>query len=89
MKKFRTRYDDRIEEVEVIKETAKFVVLEPNSYNSPRRDAKRSDNGMNYFDSWQEAKDFLIDREKTAMVKALREMQAHQETLAKIEAMHQ
>lgn len=82
MKKFRT-WHDQIEEIEVIRETEKFVVV-PSGLKGERRDAKRSEY-TNYFDTWQEAKDFLIDREKTAIIKLVDEVKRHQETLQKIE----
>jgi hypothetical protein len=81
MKKFRTWYDTRIEEVEVIRETAKFVIIkEKNMYNEDtfeRRDTKRTDIGYNYFDAWQEARQFLIDREEIAIIKLLNEVKQH------------
>lgn len=84
MKKFRTWYD-QIEEVEVIRETAKYVILPPYEF----RDAKRSDIGYNYFDSWQDAREFLIDREKTTIVDLLAKVKQHQETLNKLQEMSQ
>jgi len=57
MIKYRTWYDTRIEEVEVIRETAKFV-----TESDGQRWAKRNDDFRNYFDTYQQAKDFLIDR---------------------------
>jgi hypothetical protein len=84
MKKFRT-WHDQIEEVEINRETAKYVILPPYE----RRDAKRSDIGYNYFDSWQEARQFLIDREKTAIVDLLAKVKQHQETLDKLQEMSQ
>jgi hypothetical protein len=83
MKKFRTWYD-RIEDVEVIHETAKFV-----TEADGQRWAKRNDDFRNYFDTWQEAKDFLIDREKDAIIKLTTEIKQRQETLQKIEEMQQ
>lgn len=90
MKKFRTWHDTRIDEIEVVRETAKYVVLAADTRFCPggeRRDAKRSDIGYNYFDTWQEARQFLIDREEIAIIKLLAEVKQHQETLEKIEAM--
>ena len=83
MKKFRTWYD-QIEEIEVIRETTKYVMLPPYGH----RDAKRSDN-RNYFDTWEEARQFLIDREKTAIVDLLAKVKRHQETLSKLQEMSQ
>jgi len=88
MKKFRNRYDHEIEEIEVISETEKYVTLEAVAFDGKhRREMKRS-NYMNYFDTWQEAKDFLVDREKEAIGKLERQIAQHVATLAKIEEMH-
>ena len=55
MKKFRCfSAGSKIEEIEILGQTDFFVKL-PNG----RKDAKRS-SGFNYFDTFQEAKDFLI-----------------------------
>lgn len=81
MKKFRTWHDTKIEEVEVIRETASYVTLADSN-----RWKKRTDDSWNFFDTHQEARQFLIDREKTAIIKLLAEVKQHQETLQKIEA---
>lgn len=90
MKKFRTWYDTKIEEVEAIRETAKFVTIQEGTW-SPRKSLKHPDQAddMHYHDSWQEAKDFLIDRKKTAICKLRGEIKTHQVTLQKIEEMTQ
>ena len=82
MKKFRTWYDTRIEEVEVIRETAKFV-----TEADGQRWMKRTDDFRNYFNTWQEAKDFLIDREQAAIARAQSEVWMHQKRLDGIEEM--
>jgi hypothetical protein len=79
MIKFRTWYDTRIEEIEVVRETAKFV-----TEVDGQRWTKRSDS-RNYFDTGQEAKDFLIDREKEAIGNLERQIAQHVANLAKIE----
>jgi len=58
MKKFRTWYNSEIDEVEVIRETAKYVILASDG----RRWAKRTEDYYNFFDTWQEAKTFLIEQ---------------------------
>lgn len=85
MKKYRTWYDDRIEAVEAVKETANYVTIRETWMGraSDSRCAKRSDS-MNYFDSWAEARDFLVDREKAEIDRARNEMDMHTERLAKI-----
>ncbi len=91
MKKFRTWYDTGIEEVKVTKETAHYVtVVEPWMGKSHvRRDAKRSEHGYNYFDAWQAAKDFLIDRENNEIATLMRQVEQHQATRNKIQEMKQ
>ena len=93
MIKFRTWYDARIDEVEVLRETAKYVIIqEKRTYSEDtfeRRDAKRSENGMCYHDTWTAAKNFLIDREKTAIICLLAKVKEHEETLRKIKEMSQ
>ena len=86
MIKYRTWYDTRIEEIEVVHETTCFVTVEETPQWT-RRDAKRSDNGYNYFDTWAEARQFLIDREKDAIKGHQNDITRHQEALQKIEAM--
>jgi len=54
MIKYRVRFN-RIERVNVERETEKFVVL-PDG----KREAKRTDRS-NWFDSWEEAKWFLVN----------------------------
>ena len=63
MKKFRTCRDAWIEEVEILRETAQSVYFASDwvCYYNGRPEAKRSDHGYNYFDTWREAKAFLID----------------------------
>jgi vacuolar-type H+-ATPase catalytic subunit A/Vma1 len=88
MKKFRTWYNDKIEEIEVIRETERFVVVHA-GLSRERREARSSDNGSNYFDTYQEAKEFLIDREKDAIQGHQNDIKRHQETLQKIKDMKQ
>jgi len=61
--KYRTRWDE-IEAVEVLRETDKMVFLPGRGRSKEEREAKRSDY-QNWFDSWDEAKAFLVaDAEK-------------------------
>lgn len=82
MKKFRTWYDARIEEVEIIRESAKFV-----TESDGQRWAKRNPDFRNYFDTWAEAKAFLIDREQSNIRGLKQQLAIHEETLKKIEGM--
>lgn len=87
MIKFRTRYDARIEEIEVIRETAQSVYFASDwaCYSNGRREAKRTANGYNYFDTWAEAKAFLVYREQSAIRNLKQQIADHEETLRKIE----
>lgn len=91
MKKFRTWYD-QIEEVEVIRETARQVVLPADAEYYPNgecHDAKRSENGYNYFDTWQEAKSFLVDRTRFEIFDLATEIGKRQLVLQKLQEMSQ
>lgn len=81
MKKFRT-WDTEIEEIEVKKETHQYV-----TEADGQRWLKRNDNFRSYFDTFQDAKAFLIDREKSAIVDLLRQIAKHEEMLREIEEM--
>jgi len=86
MKKYRTwNRLGEIEEIEIIRETEKSVVISAGPYGE-RREMKQSDH-MRYFDSWQEAQAFLIDREKDAIAKAKADMERHVAELEKIREM--
>lgn len=82
--KFRTWYDTSIEEVEVIRETEKFV-----TEADGQRWAKRNADFRNYFDSWEEAHKFLIDREMAAIKNLTNQIDRHQATLQKLQEMSQ
>ena len=70
MKKYNTGgYDTLIKEVEVISETKCFVRVQ--CVGSVCRESKRSDY-TNYFDTWEEAKQFLLENAQ-ARVDALEE----------------
>jgi hypothetical protein len=88
MKKFRTWYDDRIEEVEAVSETAKMVTIQETP-TWERRTLKHPDGAgyAHYHTTWQEAKDFLINREKTAISNLAREIKTRSDALKKIEEM--
>lgn len=58
MIKYRTRWDN-IEAVEVLRETDKMVFVHGRGGRKEEREAKRSDY-QNWFDSWGEAKAFLV-----------------------------
>lgn len=92
MKKYRTSYGE-IEEIDVLRETEKCVIIQTGDgifyKNGERRDMKRTEHSYNYFDTWQEARQFLIDRENTVIADLEKQIAAHRATLQKIEAMKQ
>lgn len=60
MIKYRTNYSkDKIEKVEIVRETPKMVVV-VSHVGGERREAKQSDWAC-YFDTWAEARDYLLD----------------------------
>lgn len=73
MKKYKTtgNWSATIEVVECEKETAASVWVKWNPTSIARRNNKRS-SYENYFDSFQEAKDFLIKQGKTKVESARR-----------------
>ena len=78
MKKFRTWHDDRIDAVEVIHETAKFVM---------ELDGRRCEDSRNYFNTWEDAHEFLLGREKAAIYDLEQQIAKHAKMLRKIEEM--
>ena len=82
MKKFRTWHDARIDAVEVIHETAKFVME-----LDGRRWAKRNKDSRNYFNTWEDAHEFLLGREKAAIYDLEQQIAKHAKMLRKIEEM--
>lgn len=60
MIKYRTGWNTEIERVEVEKETAAFVFIKRGG-GKLRREAKRSE-WTSYFDSFEEARSYLIER---------------------------
>ena len=89
MKKYRTWYDTRIEEVDVVSETAKFVIIEDRNWSHRSLKHPERNDDTHYHDTWQEAKDFLIDREQDAIVGHRNDIERHQKTLEKIMEMTQ
>ena len=79
---------DVIREVEVLRETPKFVVLEYDAWGK-KKESRYAKRGRydNFFDTWEEAHQFLLDR-ATIKVEAFRlKLLRAQENLKRIEAM--
>lgn len=81
MKKYRT-WHDRIEEIEIIKETAQYV-----TEADGQRWAKRNQDFRNYFDTWKEAKDFLRKKKSDELKELYERADRLEDVLQKIEAM--
>lgn len=65
MKMYRTWYNDLIETVEVVRVTENSVYLPADSRfykNGERRQQRHNSNHESFFDTWNEAHDFLVAR---------------------------
>jgi hypothetical protein len=71
-------YGNEIQKIEVIKETDKTVTL-PNG----SRDYK-STSWKNYFDTFADAFEYLVDRENKAIRRYERQIEVHRENLKEI-----
>lgn len=87
MKKFRVSKNcygsNPIQEIEIQKETEKMVVL-----MNGRRELKESSYEQ-YFDSWDEAKQYLIRRAETRLTAARSNLQSAQDELGNIKGLKQ
>lgn len=82
MKKYRTFYNEEIEEIEISKETEKSVY-----YMNGERHPTMSAGYYAHFATWEEARAFLASREENIIDILERQIKQHQETLHKIERM--
>lgn len=89
MKKYVTGgYGTRlIEEVEVVRETEKQVVILTYS-GKERRESKRSD-FHNYFDDWQSAKDFILEKAQIEVDRLRRQLEVAKGELGNIKGLRQ
>lgn len=83
MIKYRTRWD-KIEAVEVVKETEKQVVAVLNGRE--QREAKKS-TYQNYHDTWGEAKQFLVDEAQRKCEGLRKQLERANGELGKIKSM--
>jgi hypothetical protein len=60
MIKYVTNFGLEIQEVEITRETKNMVVY--TNFNGEERKAKKRSEFMNYFDTHQDAKDYLVDK---------------------------
>ena len=84
MRKFRTFYNEKIEEIEILKETEKSVI-----YQNGDRHPKMTSDFYCHFSTWQEAHQFLIDREQANIAELEKRITHHKETLRKLQEMSQ
>ena len=75
-----------IEKREVLRETAEYVYL-PSKYDkNGKREAKMAEN-RGYFDTFTEARNFLVEIEEQKIATLTRELARRQENIRKIEEM--
>ena len=87
MIKYRT-YFDKIENVEVLRETVSSVYVQTGSKKGERREAKRS-SFYNDFDSWQEAHAFLVSGAESSVEELRMNLERAKGRLGQIRAMKQ
>ncbi|MBP9790063.1 MAG: hypothetical protein KBD57_05955 [Bacteroidia bacterium] len=83
MKKFRTKYNDSIECFEVVKETPKQIIY-LTERGIENRESKES-NWQNWFDTKEQAVEFLIEKCKKAIKEHERGISYQNEKIAKIQ----
>lgn len=85
MIKYKTLFDDKIEKVDVVRETDSSV-WRLDRRGKERRHSKKSSYEI-YFDTWHEAHDYLVEKAKGSVGAAKSRLTWAEEKLAKIEAM--
>ena len=78
--------DPEITLVECIKETPKQVWVERTDYRGRKNVSKKLKQNR-FFDTWGEARNFILDRTKTNLQVARRSLECQENELAMIEAM--
>lgn len=86
MRKFKTGFGIEIKEVEIVRETAKQVVVLLDGFRrqGERREAKRSSYN-NYFDTWKEAKEYLLNKVRRRIEGTEAKLKREKKRLAEIE----
>lgn len=77
----------KIEKREIIKESEKTVTLKSGVFGE-RREAKRSE-GRGYFDTWHEAKNFLIAKNTKELLRLYNQVDSLETKIKKIEEMQE
>jgi len=79
-------YRPTIEKVEIVRETNACVFLPSNFGGSPRRESKSSD-WANYFDTFDQAKDFLISHWEKILESKRRSLESAKGTFGNVKGM--
>lgn len=88
MIKYRTMWD-KIEAMEIVRETPKMVVLATTSAVQPeRKEHKRSD-WINWHDTWKDAHKFLVDQQQEKINKLRRQLERENGKLGQLKGMKQ
>jgi hypothetical protein len=84
MIKFRTWYNNEIEQIEVRGET-EHTIIRMNGNREHKRSLNKT--GTNYFDTWEEAHDFLVRRTKQDINSLTIQLRNEERILKEIEEM--
>lgn len=82
-------YLKTIEPVEVIRKTEKMIVIQEMRFNGTQRERRTAIRSSydNYFDTFEEAKAFLIEREKNRLESAQEAAKRATDSIMKLNAM--
>ena len=85
MIKYVTVFGINIQEQEIVRETEHMVIY--NTINGHERREKKQSEYKNYFDTWQEAKDFLVRKYTNKKARAEINLADANKELAKVKAL--
>ncbi len=85
MIKYTTKMLNKIEEVEVARETEKSIFI-INNHGKEIRESKRS-SWKNYFDTWEETKDFIVSNATSEVNQARQHLERCKEKLGRLKGM--
>jgi len=85
MIKYRTtKYDNEIKKIEIERETEKQVVLRPDTWNPKGRRENKISEYDNWHDTFEEAREFLLQREYRKRDDALRDQAKAEKNIVNI-----
>lgn len=91
MIKYRTRWHDSamaiIETVEVLRETERQVFLPSSRPGGKERKENKESGWQNYFDTWEQAHDFLVEEATKTVDWAARQLEQHTASLENLNGM--